>query len=78
MLLAALLEGWSLRVARNAIADHHRARRPEVPTDAPVLELLPAGGEEDDDARASLAALARCLPELVRHLPGAACRCHET
>ena len=69
----AALEGWAFRVARNAVADHHRARRPETPTaDAAVLDRPePAPAPESDDDADALARLARCLPALVRRLPPA-------
>lgn len=55
------LEPWLYRVARNAIVDHYRARRPHEP----IPDAL-AGEAPGRDARGELAA---CLEPLVRGLP---------
>jgi RNA polymerase sigma-70 factor (ECF subfamily) len=59
------LHSWVYQIARNAIADHHRARRPA----AALPEGLPAPEEADDVARELLptvSALVNALPPEAR------------
>ena len=64
------LDAWAYRIARNAIADHHRARgsRRETPAGDAVdgLERADDADGPDDAVRAELA---DCLAPLVEHLP---------
>ncbi|HEX8211967.1 MAG TPA: RNA polymerase sigma factor SigZ [Longimicrobium sp.] len=55
------LHPWMYRVARNAVADHFRARRAA----APLSEALPAPERERD----AVAELAPCIRALVSRLP---------
>jgi RNA polymerase sigma-70 factor (ECF subfamily) len=57
-------EPWLYQIARNAVIDHYRARKPteELPAD-----LAAAEGERSDAARRELA---ECLNPLVDALPG--------
>jgi RNA polymerase sigma-70 factor (ECF subfamily) len=57
------LHPWMYRVARNAIADHFRARRDATP----LSEALPAPERERD----AVAELAPCIRALVSRLPSA-------
>jgi RNA polymerase sigma-70 factor (ECF subfamily) len=59
------LEGWMYRIARNAIADHHRggARRP-LPVDPAEHEIVGEAEEEPADAL-----LVGCLQTLLRRVP---------
>jgi RNA polymerase sigma-70 factor (ECF subfamily) len=55
------LQPWMYRVARNAVADHFRARRDA----APLSDALPAPERERD----AVAELAPCIRALVKRLP---------
>lgn len=57
------IHAWIYRVARNAVADHFRARRDT----GPLPETLPAPERERD----ALAELAPCIRSLVSQLPRA-------
>lgn len=57
------LMGWIYRVARNAVTDHHRRRRPTDPLDA---EALPA--EEDDAVPPARAMVAKWLVATLAEL----------
>ncbi len=60
---AARLEGWLFQIARNAVADHYRARRPS--------EALPEWLEQpaSDPAQEARRELATCLRPMVDRLP---------
>lgn len=55
------LQPWMYRVARNAVADHFRARRDATP----LSDALPAPERERD----AVAELAPCIRALVKRLP---------
>jgi RNA polymerase sigma-70 factor (ECF subfamily) len=57
------LRGWLYRLTRNAIVDHHRARRPAEELPGELAEPSPG------DASAAEGHLARCLEPLVAALP---------
>jgi RNA polymerase sigma-70 factor, ECF subfamily len=63
------LSAWLHRVARNAVIDHYRGRRPwetlERATATTDPSPWPADGESDDRSRE----LARCLRPLIDRLP---------
>lgn len=59
------LGGWLFRIARNAIVDHYRARRPQQELPA---ELAAPGAEDDEQARRDIGA---CLAPMVESLPPA-------
>lgn len=66
------VHGWILTIARNAIVDHLRARRPAVPLEA-VAEVLPGAGDLlgellDRERHGQLATLVAGLPAEVREL----------
>lgn len=54
---------WALRVARNAVIDHHRRRKPEVPLDRAAED---ARAEQRSTAASELA---QCIPSLLGRLP---------
>ncbi|MBI5443730.1 MAG: RNA polymerase sigma factor SigZ [Deltaproteobacteria bacterium] len=58
------LRGWLYRIARNAIVDHYRARRPQEE----LPDSLAAAAEEEDEERARND-IGRCLAPMVSHLP---------
>jgi RNA polymerase sigma-70 factor, ECF subfamily len=62
---AGKLRPWLFQIARHAIIDLYRSKRP--------TEVLPAEfeGEETKQARSAEQELARCLKPLVAHLPPA-------
>jgi len=62
----ANIEAWMHRVARNAIIDHYRRRRPTEPLNA--AEMLSGPDEEADDDPAA-AELAACLRPMIDQLP---------
>jgi len=55
------IHAWIYRVARNAVADHFRARRDA----GPLSEMLPAPERERD----AVAELAPCIRSLISRLP---------
>lgn len=55
------LAAWLHRIARNAITDHYRSRRPAEPLPADLADETPS-----PDLRARLS---QCLVPLIRHLP---------
>lgn len=55
---------WLFQIARNAVADHLRARARQ-----PVAEPVEAAVEPIDDDRDAAAALARCISIFVARLP---------
>jgi RNA polymerase sigma-70 factor (ECF subfamily) len=57
------LESWVYQIARNAIIDHYRSRRPGVELD----ESIPS--EDETDAYDAEAVLALSLKEMVAELP---------
>jgi len=59
------LGGWLFRIARNAIVDHYRARRPEEELPA---ELAAPSDDDDEQARRDIGA---CLIPMVESLPTA-------
>ena len=59
------VHAWVYRIARNAIADHHRAAA-RAPLGAVEARGVAARESEDEDLTASLA---RCLRPLVEQLP---------
>ncbi|MBS0657923.1 MAG: RNA polymerase sigma factor SigZ [Verrucomicrobia bacterium] len=62
----ARLQGWVFRIARNALADHHRRGPREQPT-ADLPELIESlDGEELVDLRPALRRMIRELPEDFR------------
>jgi RNA polymerase sigma-70 factor, ECF subfamily len=64
------LDAWLYRIARNAIADHHRspARRREVPAGAVAdMDALPSAQREEEVSE--LAGAAACLRPMVDCLP---------
>jgi len=62
----ARLQGWIYRIARNALADHHRRGPRELPT-ADLPELIETlDGEELVDLRPALRRMIRELPEDFR------------
>jgi RNA polymerase sigma-70 factor (ECF subfamily) len=61
------LAGWLFQIARNAVQDHYRARRPLLQ----VSDQLPAETDDDEPDPASLIAMSlrdtiACLPEIYR------------
>jgi len=56
-------EPWLYQIARNAVIDHYRARRP---TEELPVDLASAEGEKSDAARRELA---ECITPLVDALP---------
>ena len=63
------LDAWAYRIARNAIADHHRVRGSgrEIPAGEDVGEIERVEADEPGDA--ARAELAACLAPLVEQLP---------
>jgi RNA polymerase sigma-70 factor (ECF subfamily) len=59
--------GWLFGIARNAIADHHRARAKTLIMAAEALETASAFGSSDDERAAVLA----CMEPLLSCLPSA-------
>lgn len=58
------IEAWLYQIARHAIIDHHRRRKPAVELDESLAaEELPEDGLERD--------IAECLPRLIEQLPHA-------
>jgi len=57
------LPGWLFQIARNAVVDHHRGRRPTEP----LSETLPSPAEGDDDEAARELALG--LRPMIEELP---------
>jgi RNA polymerase sigma-70 factor (ECF subfamily) len=58
----ARLEAWIFRIARNAVIDHYRARKPHLPLSAD-LEEPPA------EERSALENLADCVGPMIERLP---------
>lgn len=68
------LHGWIYRTARNAVVDHYRAapaRREIASGNATDVADLAAGVTDsfEDDERAALSELARCVEPLLAQLP---------
>lgn len=57
------LAAWLHRIARNAIVDHYRTRRPAEPIPA---DLVDESGPAANDLRRQLS---KCLVPLIEHLP---------
>ncbi len=57
---------WLYQIARNAIVDHYRQRRPEESLSPEHLLNLPSTEEEEEDA---VRELAGCLLPFIEHLP---------
>jgi len=60
------LPAWTLKVARNAIIDHYRARAVRDHADVADVEPAADAGDEDGDAARDLTP---CLVRMVEHLP---------
>jgi RNA polymerase sigma-70 factor (ECF subfamily) len=57
--------GWIFGIARNAIADHHRARAHALLAEADALEAAPPLGTSDEERAAVIA----CMEPLLNSLP---------
>jgi RNA polymerase sigma-70 factor (ECF subfamily) len=63
------LDAFAYQIARNAIADHYRSRRPEQPVAPETLDDRAAEGDENEEASdEGRAQLARCLHPLIDRL----------
>lgn len=62
---------WLHRVARNAVIDHYRSRRPQETLEAALVDPSSWLDAEDPGDRSSARELARCLRPLVDRLPPA-------
>ena len=60
---ASKWRSWLFRIARNAVIDHYRARKPVDPLPAELIEENPDGDDEAGQA------LARCLVPMLDELP---------
>ena len=58
------VDAWMYRIARNAVVDGHRRRRPSDPIDEGV-----AADDDSDDAAALRQSLANCLQPFLDRLP---------
>jgi RNA polymerase sigma-70 factor (ECF subfamily) len=55
------LDAWVFRVARNAIIDHYRVRRDDIPIDGEI-----AASEQEENPAAELSG---CLRQIIQRLP---------
>jgi RNA polymerase sigma-70 factor (ECF subfamily) len=65
------LAAWVFQVARSAIADHYRGRRPPGEASGAEPELPVAQGASAGEEEGAFAELAACLAPLVESLPAA-------
>lgn len=67
------LSAWLHRVARNAVVDHYRGRRPQETLGEATALADPSSSPDpgDSEDRAAARELARCLRPLVDRLPSA-------
>ena len=63
------LESWVWQIVRNAIADHHRARRPTVDLVELSEELVAPDQADEDDAEDAARRLAPFVKAMVETLP---------
>jgi RNA polymerase sigma-70 factor, ECF subfamily len=62
------LEAWVIAIARNAVVDHYRARRPAAPLDAAAGVALTDGADRAAEGDRAITELSSCVRPMIDRL----------